>query len=264
MTEDIDNRERAFASLDAFALLASQNYNLGNTGNWFFSFRAGLKGVRLRAQGWAEHNEALHSWALLETIEARERHIAGALFCMDSALECLVFALNAMGNAVEVSAFQDVTSRRALSRVSPRNVLGNASENPLPGYAKYFPSLQQRWLHASALISVVCDNHDVSKHRQATFWGGTLRDDPPEAIRRALEADDRLTIFSPMAEVLLPKDPKAPMVDMKGDLEHWVLFEDVERDLSVLLTDSLGLALADATKSIRRSENVLREEQSTA
>jgi hypothetical protein len=258
MREDIDDRDRAFASLDAFGLLACQAYNLGNNGNWFFSFRAGLKGVRLRTQAWAEHSEALHAWVPLQTIEARERHIAGALFCMDSSLECLVFALNALGNAVEVSAFQDVTSRRALSRVSPRNVLGNATDDALPGYPRYFPSFQQRWQRASALISLVCDNHDVSKHRQATFWGGTLRDDPPEAIRRLLETDDRLTIFSPMAEVLLPKDPKAPMVDMKNELEHWTRFEDVDRDLSVLLTESLGLALADATNTIRLRENVLR------
>jgi hypothetical protein len=80
MTEDIDDREGAFAALDAFGLLACQAYNLGNAGKWFFSFRAGLQGVRLRAQGWAEQSEALHSWVPLQTIEARERHIAGGSF----------------------------------------------------------------------------------------------------------------------------------------------------------------------------------------
>ena len=189
--------------------------------------------------------------------------LAGALFCMDSALECLVFALNALGNAVDASAFRDVRSRKALSRISPRNVLGNANEKALSGYAKYFPTFQQRWLRSSDVINLVCDNHDVSKHRQATFWGGTLRDDPPEMFRRALDVDDRLTIFSPMAEVLLPRDPKAPMVELKSDLEHWVLFEELDRDLSSLVSDSLNLAATDATNTIRLNENALRD-QSTA
>jgi hypothetical protein len=172
MCEDSTRREIAFASLDSFGLLACQDDNFGNAGNWFFSFRAGLKGVRSRAQGRAEHIEALHSWIPYQTLEARERHLAGALFCMDSALECLVFALNALGHAVEPSAFRDVSSRRGLSKVSARDVLGHANENPLTGYAKYFPSFQGRWLRASELIELVCDNHDVSKHRQATFWVG--------------------------------------------------------------------------------------------
>ncbi len=259
MSEDDRRRDEAMNALDAFGLLACQNYNLGNRGNWLLSFRAGLKGVRSRAEGWAEHVEAIHSWVPLQHIEARERHLAGALFCMDSALECLVFALNAIGNAVEPSAFRDITSRKELSRVSPRNVVGGNNEQPLLGYAKYFPTVQAEWARSANTISLVCDNHDVSKHRQATFWGGTLRDDPPDALRAAIEADDKLIIFSPMAEVLLPRDPKAPLGDLPKELEHWVTFEQLQGDLSLLLTTSVELALDDAVKHIPLPEKTLRE-----
>jgi hypothetical protein len=50
-------------------------------------------------------------------LEAREHHIAAILFCMDSAMECLVFEWNALGQAFDKKAFRDISSGCVLKGV---------------------------------------------------------------------------------------------------------------------------------------------------
>ena len=50
--------------LDDLALLASQDYNLGNSGNWFFNFRGGLNGIRSRCSGMQFHRHFVYEWEI--------------------------------------------------------------------------------------------------------------------------------------------------------------------------------------------------------
>ena len=78
-----------------------------------------------------------------------EYHVASALFGMDSA-----YALNALGFAAAPTAFKDVTNRKDLSKINPRDILGSPTSNPprspLDGYSLVFPTTQATW----ALIAV--------------------------------------------------------------------------------------------------------------
>src|SRR5207247_7613173 len=85
--------------LDQFGQLAHESQNLGNADNWVFVFRAGVRGLTSRCNGIVWHSELFHAWIPVAPLEGREHHIAAMLFCMDSAMECLVFALNALGQA---------------------------------------------------------------------------------------------------------------------------------------------------------------------
>ncbi len=262
----LTNGRRCDEELDAFGLLACQRYNFGNSDNWFFSFRAGLRGVGSRLDGVNRHSVALHSWIPPETIHQREHHIATMLFCMDSALECLVFALNALGQAVDRSGFREVSSRKALAGISPKDVVGGLRP-PLSGYAKLFPTVQKTWQGQASLIQQVCDNHDVSKHRQGTFWGGTLRQDPPTGFFEMLglaDDDAARVVLAPMKEVLVPKDPKAPMNELAPELTSWSRIDDLERKFVSLVVESVCSANTDARANITLSHSELRPESPDA
>jgi hypothetical protein len=108
--------------LDALGLLACQDYNLGNQGNWFFSFRSGFSGFHSRMASLEEHRALVYEWHPNALLPGHERHIAIILFCMDSAFECTVFALNALGQARQPTGFRTVTDEGALRQISPRDV----------------------------------------------------------------------------------------------------------------------------------------------
>jgi len=127
--------------LDDLALLASQEYNLGNTGNWFFSFRSGLNGLRSRQWGLQFHQRFVYEWVPDQTMGDHEHHIAAMLFCMDSAVECAVFALNALGQAVVPTGFRDVAVSSALRKISPEDI----SNTCTPGWASIFPSFRKHF-----------------------------------------------------------------------------------------------------------------------
>jgi hypothetical protein len=161
--------------LDALGLLACQDYNLGNQGNWFFSFRSGFSGFHSRMASLEEHRALVYVWHPSALLPGHERHIAIILFCMDSAFECTVFALNVLGQARQPTGFRTVTDEGALRRISPRDVTGTAQTPPLPGWLALFPQFQRHCVDHSALLTLVADNHDVTKHRQSGFAGGKIR-----------------------------------------------------------------------------------------
>jgi hypothetical protein len=114
-----------YRRLDRFALLACQDYNLGNVTDWFGTFRGGLAGFNSRTYGVETHFRLVHAWlpkrrGPLET----EYHIASIFFNMGSAIECLTFALNALGFAALPGRFRDVTDDRQLRSVTPWDILG--------------------------------------------------------------------------------------------------------------------------------------------
>lgn len=104
----------AAQGLDAAASAVSR---ASDRGNWFFTFRRSMSGVTSRLYGLSRHYEGVHEWYMRfphPTIEI-EYHVASILFSMDSAIECFTYALNALGNGIEPTAFHDVTDAGALS-----------------------------------------------------------------------------------------------------------------------------------------------------
>jgi hypothetical protein len=233
--------------LDQFGLLAHEPHNLGNADNWVFVFRAGVRGLTSRCNGIVWHSELFHAWIPVAPLEGREHHIAAMLFCMDSAMECLVFALNALGQAVNKTLFRDVSSRSALRGISPRDVVGPKA---LAGYGRLFPTFQAKWAKESELVRLVAENHDVSKHRQSTFHGGTLRDDPPAEFIALDIPENVRDWFAPTSETLLPKDPKEPAQTRSVELHEWTTLEELEQRFLSFLSQSICAAVTDARRTI--------------
>lgn len=239
--------------LDEFALLACQRYNLGNETDWFGSFRGGLYGFYARIHGVLIHYEDVHSWMPKpRTPTELEFQVTSVLFNMDSAIECLAFALNALGFAIFPSGFHDVTDRRALTKVSPRNLIGPNSV--IHGYAQIFPRVQAYWISHQDLLTSIFDLHDVSKHRQTIVTGGRIRNDPPAGFFSALGIQDnkRLqVIVSPSAEISLLRDPKAPKVEPPPQtVSERVLLETLANEFHEFVNESAKLALADSRANI--------------
>jgi hypothetical protein len=89
-----------YGLIDEFALLACQDYNLGNESKWFNAFRGGLNGFHARLNGFLSHYNAVHAWIPIPREPGEtEHHLASVFFCMDSAIECFTYALNALGYA---------------------------------------------------------------------------------------------------------------------------------------------------------------------
>ncbi len=233
--------------LDRVGLLAHEPQNLGNAENWVFVFRAGVRGLTSRCNGVAWHSELFHSWIPPVPLEAREHHIAAMLFCMDSAMECLVFALNALGQAIDKSAFRDISSRQALKGIAPRDVFGAKA---LSGYGRLFPMFQAEWVKEAELIQQIADNHDVSKHRHSVFHGGTLREDPPPEFAALAIPEEVRYWFAPTSETLLPKDPKEPTQTRSVELDEWTTLEQLEQRFVSFLAESVRIAVTDARRTI--------------
>jgi hypothetical protein len=178
-----------FRKLDDFALLACQDYNLGGVGEWFEEFRSGLYAFYSRLYGVSVHHSQMHAWLPHPRRPTElEYHLASIFFCMDSALECFTFALNALGYAAYPRAFRDLTDGSALRLVTPDDVRGISKRNQPSGYANVFPRLQQYWNAQAPLFNEITDLHDVSKHRGNIFSTGQAQLDPPDGFLERLGA----------------------------------------------------------------------------
>ncbi len=248
----------AFVKLDDFALLACQKYNLGNDTDWFGSFRGGLYGFYSRIYGIAEHYRLVHSWIpRLRHPSETEYHVTSTLFNMDSAFECLTYALNALGYAYLFKSFRDVTSKKALSRICPSDILGKPSDNPpespLEGYSVIFPETQKCCLENHSLLKTIFDLHDVSKHRETIYLGGMARSDPPDGFYESVGAitTNEKARFWPSAEILLPIDPKAPKIDRtQAEIHEYPKLEDIANEFMGLIQQLGNYALADCEANI--------------
>lgn len=192
-------------TLDKFGLLAAQFYNLGDRGNWFYYFRASSQGVDSRVYGIRLHYYDLHAWLPKRRHRTEtEYHLASLFFNMDSVVECFVYMMNALGFAADPPSFKDITDQKAMKAIAPRNVIGDARQSPLAGYAKFFPSVQQLWVDNRELMELIMEQHDVSKHRFGYGLSGRYRNDPPPGFFESLNIDPKRKYeFSPMEEILL-------------------------------------------------------------
>ncbi len=136
---------RPYDELDKFALLADQGYNLGDKGDWFLHFRKGLEGLNARLFGVRIHYHEVHAWTIPKSPLVVEYHLSSILFNMDSAIECMVYTLNALGYIASSTQFLDINDDKKLRGISPYNILGKPPDFKkgfVLGYDNYFPSLK--------------------------------------------------------------------------------------------------------------------------
>ena len=244
-----------FHNLDELALLARQDYNLGHKGDWFGNFRGGLYGFFARIYGLQVHYNSVHAWIpRLRHPNEDEYHLSSIFFHMDSAIECLVFALNALGYAISENDFLDITDEAALKRVSPWNMLGSANRTPLPGYKECFGCIQEHWNLHRELIDTIVEQHDVSKHRSTIYTGGKYRSDPPPGFFESLglpeDHPDRFQ-FSPAEQMVLHPEPKRPYVERDpAGYQDLQTVEGVAERFCQFINESGSLVLRDAMKSV--------------
>jgi len=257
----------SFLELDSLTLLATQDYNFGSTGGWFGEFRDGLYGFYARLYGVQRHYSDVHTWLPRGRNRSDfEYNLASILFHMDSALECLTFALNAFGWAVMPEGFRNITKANELRWISPYDLLGTPPNiRPLEpnGYAKLFPTLQKKWQSQEHLFATIRDLHDVSKHRRTIFIGGQHRTDPPDRFYDAIgisEDENRAVLLWPMAEILLPYDPKLPAAERSPrQRQHYELLENLVPSFAELIKRSGETVLADARANVPLNESQFRQ-----
>jgi hypothetical protein len=251
----------SFKALDNFVSLASQDYNFGNNANWFLEFRGGLFGFFARLNGVEHHYFDLHAW--LPRIPDFDYELATLFFHMDSALECLTYALNAFGWAVSPHEFRDPTVASDLRKICPRDIVGDRSVSPLAGYSALFPKLKSTWTNESCLVERIRDLHDVSKHRRTIFTGGLARMDAPPGFFESLRVPDvpGRALLWPMAEIILEHDPKSPTAHRTPQpIEERELLEDLVPAFARFIETSGTAVLDDAQKNVVLKEVEFRTE----
>lgn len=270
MTDYILNFDlSAFKELDQYALLSCQKYNYGNDTDWFGSFRGGLFGSYARLHGITNHFYAVHSWMPRPTTPPEiESHIASLFFNMDSAIECITFALNALGFCASNNLlFWNITEFNKLKKISPYDILGRKNTTPstdgLPEYSTYFPGVKQYWDSKIDLLDTIFEQHDVSKHRETIFTGGMSRNDPPPGFFESLgiKEDDASSkaLFWPMKEIIIKTNPKAPRINRTPTpVDERVLLEDIVVEFKEFIEITGVKALQDAKDNINLKVSELK------
>lgn len=154
---------------------------------------------------------------------------------MDSALECLTFALNSFGQAVN-SQFLSISDKDKLKKVSPKNITQELiypfkKENKSDIFISYknlFPNLQEYWISKIEMQNIIIANHDVSKHRHSIYSSGLRNTSAPHNFYEQLGIKGVVQEehwYWPMKEVILQKDPKETLD--KQDPENTILLEEL-------------------------------------
>lgn len=247
--------------LDDFALLATQDYNIGKKDDWFGHFRGGLYGHYSRLNGASIHYANIHQWLPVPQLTLCEYNLASFFFNADSALECFVYALNALGYAAEPTLFCDITNASKLKRIAPWNIVGDKSNKPLAGYKKYFPLVQHEWTRNETLLRKIMDLHDVSKHRRTIFMGGMGRSDTPQGFFEGLGITEKAVqaVFTPAKEVILMFDPKLEGKPLPSSQDGYDKLEDIAPSYCKFINKISKLAAKDANATIELKEKKLRK-----
>ncbi|WP_152670272.1 hypothetical protein [Lysobacter capsici] len=259
----LDFKVDAIAKIDDLALLAMQTYNLGDYGHWFLCFRQGCKGFHVRLFAVETHYSQLHAWQLrcrwhLEP----EYHLASIMFGLDSALECLLYAMNAFGYGAHPAEFVDITTDKGLRSIAPWMILGSSSRAPHPAFEKYYPGVIAIWRHHRDIIEEIQRQHDVSKHRSSTYRGGRSRNDPPVGFYAALglsDDDPNRFDFAPMAEIILDPDPKRPASAPRANVKYEDLqtLEGLCHDFCTLIEQTCLAWLSDVRHMVTLKHDAL-------
>lgn len=247
--------------LDDFALLARQDYNLGKRDDWFGHFRGGLHGFYSRLTGASIHYANMHQWLPIPQATLIEYNLASFFFNADSALECFVYALNALGYAAEPTLFSDITEPKKLRKIAPWNIAGDEGNKPLAGYDKYFPLVKEEWIRNEVLVRKIVDLHDVSKHRRTIYRGGMSRQDPPPGFFERLGVTEKAlqAVYWPAKEVTLMFDPKSEGKPLPLRREDYETLENIAPSYSKFINEISTLAAKDAKNTIKLKENKFRK-----
>ena len=259
-----------FQKLDEYALLTCQSYNYGNDSDWFGSFRGGLYGSYARTHGINSHYHTVHAWMPRPRVPSEtEYHLASLFFNMDSYIECFTYALNALGFCASLDKeFRDITCEKSLRRISPADILGRPNSNPpqpyLTEYDKYFPEVRKYWESKIDLISLIFEQHDVSKHRETIFVGGQCRTNPPPGFFESIGIDpsnsSHSALFWPMEEIIIKRNPKIPQKERTPQpAEGRVLLESLVPEFKDFVEKTGELALSDAENNIKLKVNELKK-----
>lgn len=267
----------SYDELDKFALLCDQKYNFGNVDRWFLTFRRSYYGFLHRVAGACQSYAALHSIKRQGQVHTNaDTDLGNLFFNMDSSLECLAYAFNALGRGTIRNGFHNITDRRTLRNISPKDLTGNPDSNPaklpLSGFSVMLPSVVALWQSMEALLRFLIDTHDVSKHRQAVFSGAKItvdnRDQYDVLINskeyQALSKEEQVIVRinwpSRFEDLTLHPDPKEPYADMAPlAYEDLIHLDAVVSDWTNLINETGKLAVSDVRKSISLPVSEFRE-----
>lgn len=162
--------------------------------------------------------------------------------------------------AVRLSHY-DRRGRAATDLASRRN--GPPQTPPLPGWLALFPQFQRHCVDHLGLLTLVADNHDVTKHRQSGFHRGKVRSDAPRGFYERLGVPEGHPLRSliapmPMQEIQIPLRPKLPMETRSSDLADWTHLEHVIEDFRRFISEAVCLANNDARATLQLPVSSLR------
>jgi len=132
-----------------------------------------------------------------------------------------------------------------------------------PDIPNTFSTLQSYWQGKAPLLSLIFDNHDVTKHRHQTPLHGVSRQDPPAGFYEdlGLPNDPLIRIIKgpipPVKETWISKVPKLPADQRPTSRDHLVSVESVELEFHEFIANSFKLALQDAQHNIVLQDTTL-------
>jgi hypothetical protein len=195
--------------IDSIALKACQIYNYENLNNWFLTFRMGKIGFYSKLFGIRRHFREMHLWEQPNDQVALEYHIASVFFHMDSAIECFVFMLNALGYGIEPPLFRNINNEKELRNIFPKNITGIHKKDLVEGYNKYFPNLKNFMVSDRSLMEIIANHHDISKHRKSIFAGGKREVDSVKRLAELTSLSiEEVVMATPFKEIIMESDPK--------------------------------------------------------
>lgn len=222
-----------YQDIDELLRKSSEEANLWNKNNWFFIFRIALHWFYNRLNAVQIHNELLHSWIPIKRWPGdTEYHLSSILFNMDSALECLIFSLNAFWQVIYPNKFYKIDNENELKKISPKNITQETfKEIKLEiyiGYKELFPELQKYRDTKKEIQNIIFSNHDVSKHRHSIYMSWLCNITPPNGFYESLGIKgnkEEEHQYRPMKEIPLYKNPKVTLE--KQDSKNTMLLEDI-------------------------------------
>lgn len=224
--------------------------NFGDKGYWNTYFTRAIDVIKARILGLKHHyaiiqsigNKVIDSDINKYDFIELDHHLSDILFNLDSAIECFVFSLNAIGyGAMDCNSFISIEDEKKLKKIKPDNIFIEDNNNH---YKKYFSNLVNYWLEnplhkfhvtPKQLWKSIRDNHDVSKHRSRLCHMVSGSDN---------ETDIHLDQY--------PKKPLIEEVKFEYDFYPWSLIDHL-KEFVPFFNKSMSLAVKDIEKFLQQS-----------
>jgi hypothetical protein len=215
----------------------------GNDRAWVQTCRWGLRGMESRLLG-IQYNSSELMKCDTDDYFLLDSFLSSIFFHMDSAFECLVFAINAIGNPLDSEKFYKVNSASELRKVNPSNVI--TSNRAYEGYSHVFPKFQKYCLIKKEFINKLNDYHDVSKHRRMLDFGAMSKtiDEPDGGTKKQLEF------------IQLSPNPRAPHSERNfvGECYRPAYLDELLDEFKHFMRESVEVIFEDTQKLKTRLE----------